>query len=221
MKIIKRILYSILFVVIASTTLLTSCMWFAPSVTKLTKRAINAHAKYDAIIVPGVQFMEPHWDMVMQMRVIWAVHLYKTGRTENIIMSGAAVYSPFIEAKIMKAYAVKMGVPAEYVFTEERAEHSTENVWYSYKLAKAKGFTAIALASDPYQTKLLYSFVRQHCRDVRFLPTVFDTLKTLSHEEPKINYDSLRVQNFVALPDRESGRERFRGTLGKHIDFKE
>ena len=221
MRVIKRLLYGTLFVFIASTTLLTSCMWFAPSGTKLTKRAINAHAKYDAIIVPGVPFKEPHWDMVMQMRVIWAVHLYKTGRTVNIIMSGTAVYTPYVESKIMKAYAVKLGVPAEHIFTEELAEHSTENIWYSYKLAKEKGFNAIAVASDPYQTRLLYSFVRQHCRDVRFLPTVFDTLKTLSHEEPKINYDSLRVQNFVALPDRQSGRERFRGTLGKHINFKE
>lgn len=221
MKLIRRILYTLLFIFIASTTLLTSCMWFVPSVKKLTQRAKKAHAKYDAIIVPGVPFVEPHWDMVMQMRVIWAVHLYKTGQTENIIMSGAAVYSPFVEAKIMKAFAVKMGVPAEHVFTEERAEHSTENIWYSYKLAKAQGFNAIALASDPYQTRLTYSFARRHCKDLKFLPTVFDTLRTLSHEEPKINFDSLRVQNFVALPDRQSGRERFRGTLGKHIDFKE
>jgi hypothetical protein len=196
-------------------------MWFVPSVKKLTSRAIKAHTTYDAIIVPGVPFKEPHWDMVMQMRVIWAVHLYKTGRTANIIMSGNSVYTPYKESQIMKAYAVKMGVPDEHVFTEELAEHSTENIWYGYKLAQAKGFKAIALASDPYQTRLLYTFARIHIRDLKFLPTVFDTLRTLSHAEPVIKHDSLKVQDFVALPDRESGSERFRGTMGKHINYKE
>src|SRR5665213_3128329 len=153
--------------------------------------------------------------MVMQLRIIWAVHLYKTGHTKNIIMSGSSVYSPYIESQIMKQYAIKMGVPAKNIFTEEKAEHSTENVWNSYKLAKTKGFEKIALASDPFQTRLLYSFARRHLKDLQFLPAIFDTMKTLSHAEPKINYDSLRIPNFVALPDREGHWQRFRGTMGK------
>jgi vancomycin permeability regulator SanA len=215
---IKVIKYSLLLFV---CTLLISCLWFVPTIKKLNKRELNDHTKYDAIIVPGVPFVAPTWDMVMQMRVIWAVHLYKTGHTQNIIMSGSSVYSPYIESQIMKAYAVKMGIPAENIFTEEKAEHSTENIWYSYKLAKSKGFKTIALASDPFQTRLLYTFAKKHLKDLHFLPVIFDTLKTLSHTEPKINYDSLLVKNFKALPDRESHWQRFRGTMGKHINFKE
>lgn len=200
---------------------LISCLWFAPSVKKLTAKSLKDTTVYDAIVVPGVPFNPPTWDMVMKMRLIWAVHLYKRGHTKNIIMSGSSVYSPFSEAEIMKAYAVKMGVPAEHVFVEGRAEHSTENIWYGYKLAKANNFNKVAFASDPFQSRLLYNFAKKHMKDLKFLPVVFDTLETLSHDEPKINYDSVRVSNFIALPDREGRWKRFRGTMGRHINFKE
>jgi uncharacterized SAM-binding protein YcdF (DUF218 family) len=215
LKVLKYIL------IFLTGVFLISCLWFVPSVKKLTARSLKDNTVYDAIIVPGVPFNPPTWDMVMKMRVIWGVHLYKRGHTKNIIMSGSSVYSPFIEAQIMRLYAIKMGVPADHVFTEERAEHSTENIWYGYKLAKAMGFAKIAFASDPFQSRLLYSFARKHMKGLQFLPVIFDTLETLSHIEPKINYDSLRVSNFIALPDRESHWQRFRGTMGKHIHFKE
>jgi hypothetical protein len=181
---------------------------------------MKKHAQYDAVIVPGVPFIEPEWDRVMLMRVIWAVHLYKRGITKNIIMSGASVYSPYAESKIMKQYAIALGVPEQNIFVEDKAEHTTENVWYSYKLAKLNGFTIVALASDPFQTKLVYRFCRRRVKPVSFLPSIFDTLRTLSHETPIIEYKHLKIENFVALPDRESKWERLRGTRGKHIDFK-
>ncbi|MBS1636525.1 MAG: YdcF family protein [Bacteroidetes bacterium] len=201
--------------------LMVSCALFKPSPEKLTKRALKAHEKYDAVIVPGVPFVEPYWDRVMQMRVLWAVHLFKKGYTKNIIMSGASVYSPFVEAQIMKAYAVKLGVPEQNVFTEEKAEHSTENVWYGYKIAKAHNFHAVALASDPFQTRLLLRFGKRRVKDIKYLPVLFDTLRTLPHDTPSIDYEKLRVSNFVPLPERQSKWERLRGTWGKHIDFKE
>ena len=215
---LKVLKYTLIFF---TGTFLISCLWFAPSVKKLTARSLKDTTVYDAIIVPGVPFNPPTWDMVMKMRVIWATHLYKTGHTKNIIMSGSSVYSPFVEAEIMRLYAIKMGVPTEHVFVEGRAEHSTENIWYGYKLAKKNELKKIALASDPFQSRLLYNFAKKHMKDLHFLPVIFDTLETLSHTEPKINYDSLRIPNFIPLPNRESQWQRFRGTMGKHIRFKE
>src|ERR1700752_3460859 len=112
-----------------------SCFVFQPKLEKLTQRAFQAHHQYDAIIVPGVPFNEPNWDATMQMRVLWSVHLYNQGKTKKIIMSGSSVYSPYVEGKIMKLYAIALGVPEENVLVEDKAEHSTENLWYSYKLA--------------------------------------------------------------------------------------
>ena len=182
---------------------------------------MKKHAQYDAVIVPGAPFKEPQWDTPMLMRVIWAVHLYKRGIAKNIILSGSAVYTPYVEAKIMKQYVLALGVPEQNVFIEERAEHTTENIWYSYKLSKKLGFKTVALASDPFQTKLVYRFCRKRIKAVEFLPSFFDTLRTLSHATPVIEYKHLKLDTFVALPQRESTWQRLRGTQGKHINFKD
>ncbi|MDI1356479.1 MAG: YdcF family protein [bacterium] len=188
----------------------------------MTRRAKAAHPQYDVIIVPGIQFTEPVWDRVLQMRLIWAKHLYDRGLTKNIITSGSAVYSPFVEAEIMKEYLVAMGVPKEHVIVEPRAEHSTENLWYGYKLAKRKGFKTIALASDPFQSKMLYRFAKKRThKEVFFLPVIIDTLRGLPHDAPVINYEPLRIQNFVPITEKISKRQRFKGTMGRNIDFKE
>ena len=69
--------------------------------------------------------------------------------TKNIIFSGGAVYTKYTESAIMKLFAIEMGIPEENIFIEERAEHSTENVFYSYYIAKDLNFKKLAVASDP------------------------------------------------------------------------
>ena len=202
--------------------LFQSCYFFRPSAEKMTKRSLKVHSSFDAIIVPGVPFNEPAWDRVMQMRVIWAKHLFDKGLAKNIITSGSSVYSPYVEAEVMAAYLEAMGVPRSNLFIEDKAEHSTENMWYGYKLAKKQGFKSVALCSDPFQSKMLYRFARVKLKkEVHFLPTIFDTLRTLPHDTPSINYKPLRVENFVSITEKQSKWKRFRGTMGRNIDYKE
>jgi uncharacterized SAM-binding protein YcdF (DUF218 family) len=183
--------------------------------------SMKKHSTYDAIIVPGIPFVGPRWDTVMQMRVLWAAHLYKRGIAKNIITSGNSVYSPYVEGKIMKLYLIELGVPEKHIFVEDKAEHSTENVWYSNKIAKAHGFKTVAVATDEFQTKMIYRFMKKRTPEISRLPVLIDTLRTLDHTMPKIEYEDLKVKDFVSLPDRESGWQRLRGTKGKHINFKE
>jgi uncharacterized SAM-binding protein YcdF (DUF218 family) len=210
-----------LILLLASVLFLTNCGLTYPGSTKVYTKALKKHSSYDAIIVPGVPFYGPSWDRVMLMRVIWAVHLYKRGYAKHIIMSGSAVYSPYVEAQIMKLYAIALGVPEKDILTEEKAEHSTENIWYGYKLARENGFQTVALASDFFQTKLLYRFAKKRTPGLEFLPTLVDTLPTISHEEPVIDYKALEIKNFVPLPERESKWQRLRGTRGKHINYRD
>lgn len=200
---------------------MSSCFIFQPSVKKLTNRALIANKKYDAIIVPGVPFFEPKWDATMQMRVLWAIHIYKIGMAKKIIMSGSAVYSPYVEAQIMKLYAIEFGVPADDIIVEDRAQHSTENIWYSYKLAKSLGQEKIALCTDPFQTRMTYRFGKRCLKDLKYLPVLFDTLKTLPHNTPTINYQDYKIENFIPITETQSFWFRLRGTMGKHIKFKE
>lgn len=216
----KRVLIILFLTIISFTN--NRCLLFKPSAEKMTRRALKAHNEYDAIIVPGIQFREPAWDKVLQLRLIWAKHLYDRGIAKNIITSGSSVYTPYVEAKIMKEYLVAMGVPKEHIFVEDRAEHSTENLWYGYKLAKKKGFTSIALCSDPFQSKLLYRFAKRRTkRQVYFLPAIFDTLRGLPHDTPVINYKPLRVENFVPITQKYSKWKRFMGTMGRNIKYRE
>jgi hypothetical protein len=175
---------------------------------------------FDAVIVPGVPF-DTAWSDVMKARVLWSHHLFEKGITKNIIYSGSAVYTPFVEARIMALYAMGLGIPQENIFTEEKAEHSTENIFYSYHLAKDLGFDRVALATDPYQNAMLRSFSKGMELDVAFVPAIFDTIRA---HYPDVN---LRIDpewaraggDFVPLPQRESFFKRLRGTMGRNLKY--
>lgn len=176
---------------------------------------------FDAVIVPGVPF-DTAWSDIMRARVLWSYHLYTHGLTKNIIFSGSAVYSPYIEARIMAEYAKKLGIPSEHIFTEERAEHSTENVFYSYYMAKDLGFQNVALATDPFQTKMVKSFAKRKKLNIAYVPAIFDTIHAYYDDMDPIVIDPTKaeVEDFVSLPERENFWKRFAGTLGKNLKYR-
>lgn len=179
----------------------------------------KAGAPYDVIIVPGIPYdSTTGWDRLMQARVLWAKYLYDEGIAKNIIFSGSAVYTPYYESKIMAMYAIALGLPEANVFTEEKAEHSTENLYYSYLLAQKKGFKKIALATDPFQNLMLKSFRRRENLDVTLIPIVFKILETVPHPELKIDAERAKVESFTPLEEREGFFKRFKGTLGLRLN---
>jgi hypothetical protein len=206
---------------IMSWFILSSCQFSKKTSTRLYKEA--SKDKFDIIIVPGVQFENGKWDRIMKGRVYWAKHLYDRGIAKNIMFSGSAVYSPYYEGEIMALYAQKLGIPKENIYTETKAEHSTENIYYSYKKARKLGFSKIALASDPFQTKLLRRFTKKKVsRDIKLIPFVIDTLKVIEPDmtDPQIDYAKAYVSDFVSIIKRESRWKRFKGTLGWRRDKK-
>ncbi|MCU0462654.1 MAG: YdcF family protein [Bacteroidales bacterium] len=176
---------------------------------------------YEVIIVPGVPFEDSTWNWIMKGRVYWSKYLYDRGITKNVIYSGSAVYTPYVEAGIMALYAEKLGIPRENIFMERLAEHSTENVYYSYRLAKKMGFERIALATDQFQSKMLKRFTKKVVsRDVGIIPFVIDTLAAMQPLmiDPEIDFQKAFVNDFTPLTERETKWERFRGTRGLDID---
>lgn len=176
---------------------------------------------FDIVVVPGVPLENGHWSKTMKGRIYWAKYLYDQGIVKNIMFSGSSVYSPYYEGEVMALYAEALGVPKEHVFSETHAEHSTENIYYSYKKAKKLGFKTIALSSDPFQTKTLKNFTRKKVSaDVVLLPMVVDTMKLIEPHmnEPVIEYQKAFNKDFISLKKRESYMKRLRGTMGKNID---
>jgi len=187
----------------------------------------KAYAKrpYDVVIVPGTPFVNGQWDRTTHGRLLWAKFLYDRGVTKHIICSGAAVYSPYVEAEIMRKYAIALGVPAADVFAEPIAQHSTENLYYGWKLARSLGFEKIGLATDRFQGKLLKKFNRSMHRrvgsEVDIIPMVQDSIAIMDQRTPEIDPSSAFRKEFVSIVDRQTFWQRFRGTLGKDIDWEE
>jgi len=199
---------------------LCSCAIFRPSPQKcLTENKINA--PYDAIIVPGVPFDGETWSETMHARVLWSKYLFDNGYTKNIIYSGSAVYTEYEEAAIMAKYAEAMGIPKEHIYTDPRAEHSTENIYYSYQVAKKNNFKTLALATDPFQANSMRTFVKKFDFPIDFLPIVFDTLKMQDQTTPKIDPTTAKVEHFVSIKERESFGKRLKGTMGQNICWQE
>lgn len=214
----KRLLWlgSVFSLVLA---ILNSCAYSSRASKQLLEESINK--KYDMIVVPGVPLEDGKWSITMKDRVFWSKFLYDRGIAKNVMYSGSAVYSPYREAEIMAMYGEKLGIPKENIYTEIKAEHSTENIYYSYKKAKKLGFSKIALASDPFQTKMLRRFTRKIVsQDVAFIPIVYDTIQAMEAilPDPVIDYEKAYVKDFKAITKKEGFIKRLRGTRGLDID---
>ncbi len=186
------------------------------NVRKIAQRTFATHiakAPYDAIIVPGIAYdTATQTKNGFNARIVWAKKLYDQGITKNIIFSGAACYSPYIESKVMKLIAEKMGIPEEKIFCETKAEHGKENVYYSWLMAQKLGFRKVALAADPYQAFFLEGFIQANLPDMAILPIAVDSLKSYYLQLPSIDPSSAFVKDFVPLNKRESFMTRVRHT---------
>lgn len=207
-----------IFIALLIIPLLNAC-WVSQNKCKKLYQT-NESKVYDAVIVPGIPYDGKSWDRVMWMRVNWAVLMYKKGLTKNIIFSGSATYTKYIEAKVMAEFAVKLGVPKEHILTECKAEHSTENVYYSAELAHQNNLKKLAIATDPFQTKMLKSFNKRYVK-ADYLPAIFDTLNKIPFDSLSVELnDSLIQNNFKSIKEREGFFKRFKGTLGNNIKHK-
>jgi hypothetical protein len=212
-RIIKVFLYSHLFLLVG--LLCTACTF--SHYAKKSYEAAQKEKPYDVVIVPGVPYEGSETTAVMKMRLYWAKHLYDSGFTKNIIFSGSSVYSPYVEGIVLKVMADSLGIPPQNTFSETKAEHSTENAYYGYKMAKEMGFTKIALATDPFQAGLLRSFMKKYCPGMKSIPILFDSMSIDDKQLPVIDPSSAFVPTFVSIKKRESFWQRMRGTWGKRV----
>lgn len=138
------------YLVYCSCILLLSACSLATKVEKTSARNI-AKGPYDAIIVPGYPYRDAKYPELFISRIHFAKELYDKGITKNIIFSGAAVHTPYIEGTLMKTFADSLGVNPNHTFAEVEAEHSNQNASFGYRMAKRLGFKKVAIASDPFQ----------------------------------------------------------------------
>ena len=210
-------------IILALLATMSACTFSDKAAQRMYNRwAVNK--SYDMIIVPGIPLEDSlQWSRIMRGRVYWAKFLFDKGIAKNIMFSGSAVHTPYYEATVMALYAEAIGIPEKNIFTELKAEHSTENLYYSYKQSKKLGFKTIALASDPFQSKQLRSFAHLRLsRDIGIIPFVVDTLLLIEPlmKNPVIDYQQAFKKDFISLEKRESRWKRIKGTIGWNRDKK-
>lgn len=198
-----------------------SCSFSAKQAQRLFDESKNE--SYDMIIVPGIPLYNGIWDSTMKARVYWSKYLFDKGIAKNIMYSGSAVYSPYYEGEVMALYAAAIGIPTDHIFSETKAEHSTENLYYGYYKSRKLGFNKIALATDPFQAKQLRSFAKRRLdKTVAIIPIVFDTLRAMHPimTDPVIDYQKAFQKDFISIKKRESFWKRLKGTISWNIDKK-
>ena len=104
---------------------------------------------FDAIIVPGCpSAADGALTACQARRAMWAAIQWERGYAQHFITSGAAVYSPYIEAEAIAAAMTSLGVPAERIYLEPNALHTDENIYNALQIARQKGWARLAVASD-------------------------------------------------------------------------
>jgi uncharacterized SAM-binding protein YcdF (DUF218 family) len=203
-----------IFILLFVSVLLSSCGVF----TDITYHNAKKKAPYDAIIVPGFPYEKgDDLSVVYKIRIFWAYHLFNEGIAKNIIFSGSAVHTPYVEAKIMAEYAKQMGIPEANIFIEDSAEHSTENLFYSYQLAKHYGFEKVAVATDPFQSGMISYLTSKDKLPVDYIPAKVETIASKYWDtfDFNINEKVAYKEDFIPLAERTTKEERMRGTQGQ------
>ena len=207
-----RILFFILFILS-----LQSCIFLGARQNKHYK-SVEQIKPVDVIIVPGLPLYKGQWDTLLKARIIWSDFLIKKGIASNVLYSGNAVYTVWQEGPSMALYANKLGIKNERILIDTLAEHSTENLYYGYLLAKQKGYKTIAVATDPFQCALLQKFAKKNIKEeIYFLPIIYDSIRNEMKIELSIDTTLTKTCNFIPLEQRQDYKERLNGTRGKHI----
>lgn len=174
---------------------------------------------YDAIIVPGYPF-RPNGKMnpMYKIRLYWAYHMYKEGKTKNIIVSGSAVHTPYVEGRVYALYLIELGIDPDDIIIEERAEHSLENVFYSMEIAKEHGFEKVAVVSDKAHSFMIKYLANKFDHEIEadFIPARWRYVirKYWNRFDLNIDYSKAYQPGFVPLAYKKTESQRKLGTSG-------
>lgn len=153
-------------------------------------------APYDVVIVPGYPYHAASNPELFNIRVHWAKTLYDRGVAKNIIFSGDAVHSPYTEGKVMRIFAIGLGVPGEHIFEENKALHTNENIVKGKQLAKKLGFKKIAFATDPYQFSYMIYLVKFYAPGTPIITFPVDSMAYFSKPLPKVDVQPAFIENW-------------------------
>lgn len=171
-------------------------------------------APYDAVIVPGCPSApDGSLSPCQKSRAAWASVLWQRGGTQHFITSGAAVYTPYVEAEALAAALVALGVPSDRVYLDSEALHTDENMYNAARIAGQLGFTHVAVASQGLQARGGCSIVID--RGIRCTPLPLEDAPTgaklATHAATLSELRSRRLDAWQPLAEVEAARRQQTG----------
>jgi uncharacterized SAM-binding protein YcdF (DUF218 family) len=119
-------------------------------------------APVDAIVVPGCPTrLDGTPSSCNRRRVRAAARAWRDGLAPRVLFSGAAVHTKGVEAEVMAAYAMSLGVPRGAILVENRARHTTENFLYAALMLRSRGWRRVLVVTDPFQVPFALRFARR------------------------------------------------------------
>lgn len=119
--------------------------------------------KYDCAIVCGFPANSDGTpSQIMKSRVEKAVELYKEGKIDYIIFSGAKVHNKYEEASIMANYAISLGIDKQIIIKENRAISTYHNLLYCSKIMFEKNLSSCLVITNGWHLRKADHYARKN-----------------------------------------------------------
>jgi uncharacterized SAM-binding protein YcdF (DUF218 family) len=124
--------------------------------------------KFDVILVLGNPAKsDGSIGPLARSRVLKGIEQYRAGVAPVLLLTGGAVANQFVEANVMRNFAVSQGVPPDAVFAEGQARNTIQNAWYSWKIMQAHRWNSAVVVSSPShlrRARLIFNHYPFACR---------------------------------------------------------
>ncbi|HLK61603.1 MAG TPA: YdcF family protein [Chthonomonadaceae bacterium] len=149
--------------------------WAATTICAYSSTTTNASA--DAALVLGAAVRSGEPSPIFRERINHAIELYRSGRVQKILFTGGS-NGDLTESVAAKNYALKKGIPASVILTEDQSHTTIQNLRYAQRVAQQSGLRSFLLVSDPLHMKRAMVMAQDLGLDVKPSPTPTTLVKT-------------------------------------------
>ncbi len=104
----------------------------------------------DAILVLGRKLKKDDLTPVFEARLRHAANLLRKGHSPRILITGGITgRAALSEAEAGRRWLIDQGLSCEVIFTEDRSQHTLENLFWVREHMRAQGWRTLLLVSDP------------------------------------------------------------------------
>lgn len=98
---------------------------------------------------------------IMQSRIDAGIWLYKNNKIKKLILSGGAVKNEFVEAQVMKDYALNLGVKSKDIIVETKSRSTYHNLMYCKDIVIENNFKDCLVITNSWHLRKADHYARK------------------------------------------------------------